>query len=143
VSEPDFKFTIPREGKPKKKHQFNRKTGTVYTPKDTLNFEALVREYWYRKYGSMPAHIPPHTGPVRMVMLFINKRPQRLMRKKDPDGRLPCPQMPDWDNAGKAISDALNGVVYLDDKQVYDCHVIQMYAAKGEEPHIEIAIWEG
>lgn len=137
-NDPDFFFTIPREGKPKKKPQFNRKTGAVYTPKDTLNFEGLVREYWHRKYGI----IKPHPGPVRMVMLFINHRPKRLYRKKDPDGRVPCPNFPDWDNTGKTISDSLNGVVYKDDKQIYDCHVIQMYSAKGEDPHIEISIWE-
>lgn len=140
--EPDFFFTIPREGKPKKKPQMNRKTGAVYTPKDTLNFEGLVREYWYRKYGSMPKHIQPHKGPIRMEILFINHRPKRLYRKKDPEGRLPCPQYPDWDNAGKALSDALNGVVYRDDKQIYDCHVVQVYGAKGEDPHIDVFIWE-
>ncbi len=51
MSKSDFKFTIPREGKPEKKPQFNRRTGNVYTPKDMLNFEGIVREYWHRKYG--------------------------------------------------------------------------------------------
>ena len=143
MSKPDFFFTVPREGKPKKKPQFNRKTGAVYTPKDTLNFEGIVREYWYRKYGSIPKHIQPRKGPVRMTILFIYHRPKRLYRKKDPDGRLPFDITPDFDNAGKAISDALNGVAYGDDKQIYDCHVIQMYGAKeNDPPHIEISIWE-
>lgn len=29
----------------------------------------------------------------------------------------------DWDNHGKAVSDALNGICYIDDKQILDGHV--------------------
>ena len=29
----------------------------------------------------------------------------------------------DWDNHGKSISDALNGICYIDDKQIIDGHI--------------------
>ena len=44
----------------------------------------------------------------------------------------------DWDNHGKAISDALNGICFADDRQVIDGHVLIF---KGE-PHIEIELEE-
>lgn len=44
----------------------------------------------------------------------------------------------DWDNHGKAISDALNGICFADDRQVIDGHVLIF---KGD-PHIEIELEE-
>lgn len=42
----------------------------------------------------------------------------------------------DWDNHGKAISDALNGICYVDDKQIVEGHI---YLHKGA-PRIEIEV---
>ncbi|MBO4779471.1 MAG: RusA family crossover junction endodeoxyribonuclease [Selenomonadaceae bacterium] len=42
----------------------------------------------------------------------------------------------DWDNHGKAISDALNGICYVDDKQIVEAHI---YLHKGT-PRIEIEL---
>ena len=44
----------------------------------------------------------------------------------------------DWDNHGKAISDALNGICYVDDKQIVEAHI---YLHKGT-PHIDIELEE-
>ena len=35
---------------------------------------------------------------------------------------------PDWDNIGKIISDALNGIAYKDDAQVVSCTVEKRYS---------------
>lgn len=44
----------------------------------------------------------------------------------------------DWDNHGKAVSDALQGICYLDDKQIVEGHI---FLHKGE-PHLEIELEE-
>lgn len=44
----------------------------------------------------------------------------------------------DWDNHGKAVSDALNGICFADDRQIIDGQV-QLF--KGD-PHIEITLEE-
>ena len=44
----------------------------------------------------------------------------------------------DWDNHAKAICDALNGICYLDDRQITEAHVS---LHKGE-PHIVIELEE-
>lgn len=46
----------------------------------------------------------------------------------------------DWDNFGKYVSDALNGIAYLDDSQIDDGRVIVHRASM--EPRTEIIIWE-
>jgi Holliday junction resolvase RusA-like endonuclease len=140
MKEVHFFFSVPMEPRPKKKPQHNTRTGTVYTPKETLNNEAMVREYFHRKYG----HVKPTSGPVRMSILLVHRRPKRLMRKKDPAGRLPKITAPDWDNAGKLVSDALEGVVYDNDAQLWDVSTTKVYGAKeNDPPHIEVKIWEG
>ena len=49
---------------------------------------------------------------------------------------------PDWDNIGKAVSDALNGVAWEDDGQIVVARVARVYAAKGESPKVVITISE-
>ena len=44
---------------------------------------------------------------------------------------------PDADNILKAISDALNGIVYRDDSQVCDCSVVKLYS---KNPRVEVSI---
>lgn len=44
---------------------------------------------------------------------------------------------PDADNVVKLYLDAMNGVVYPDDKQVYNLHVIKAYA---EQPRTEVTV---
>ena len=44
---------------------------------------------------------------------------------------------PDWDNVGKIVTDALNGVAYDDDSQIVSASVEKYYS---EEPRTEIKI---
>lgn len=44
---------------------------------------------------------------------------------------------PDWDNIGKGISDALNGIAWKDDSQVYWSNVKKVY---GAEPRVEVSV---
>jgi len=37
---------------------------------------------------------------------------------------------PDIDNIVKAVLDGMNGIVYLDDKQVVDLHLTKVYSSK-------------
>lgn len=45
----------------------------------------------------------------------------------------------DWDNYGKACSDAMNRIVYLDDSQVVDGRVIKLYS---DRPALRIEVRE-
>lgn len=68
----------------------------------------------------------PLSGTIRLtVKVFTKFKPESL-------------RAGDWDNHGKAVSDALNGICYIDDRQIVDGHV-QLF--KGE-PHIEIELEE-
>lgn len=45
---------------------------------------------------------------------------------------------PDWDNLGKGISDALNGVCWVDDSQVVEASVRKFY---GDRPCVEVKVY--
>ncbi len=45
----------------------------------------------------------------------------------------------DWDNT-KAFFDSLNGIVYEDDNQIADAHIIRRLGSK--EPGVEMRVWE-
>ena len=44
---------------------------------------------------------------------------------------------PDWDNLGKLVSDALNGIAYGDDKSVVEARVMKFYS---ELPRTEVIV---
>ncbi len=83
---------------------------------------------------------PPLEGPVRVDCLWLLPRPQRLIWKKRKMPRLPHSKKPDRDNLDKSVLDALNGLIWRDDAQVYDGRLTKMYAAGDEQPHVEITV---
>ena len=94
-------------------------------------------EYWKATIREIyRAHHGPNVGimAVRIRLCFLFPRPQRLMRKDSPPGRIPYTKKPDADNVSKAVMDALNGVAYHDDAQAYDLHAQKWYVAMGDEP---------
>lgn len=84
----------------------------------------------------------PIADLVEARLTFVFPRPQRLFRKKDPTGRIPCGSKPDLDNLEKAVLDALVGCRFLDDDAlVWDLHSQKFYCAvAGDEPCCEIVI---
>ena len=75
------------------------------------------------------------TEPLSISVQFVFPRPARLQRKRDPAWRLPKVDKPDIDNLLKAVLDGLNGVLWADDKQVFQVtDSSKWYAAKDESP---------
>jgi Holliday junction resolvase RusA-like endonuclease len=97
-------------------------------------FEAGTAESWKGNVAlAAREHRPAttHEGPVVLEIDILLPRPKRLNRKADPDGKIPCIAKPDWDNLGKAISDAITPLgIWRDDCQVCDARVRKWYVAK-------------
>jgi|TARA_R110000824_G_scaffold171454_3_gene349089 Holliday junction resolvase RusA-like endonuclease len=75
-------------------------------------------------------------------MSVIFKRPQRLNRKKDPDGLIPHTGKPDLDNVIKSILDGMNGRTYKDDSQVCSFgECAKYYSEKDGKPRVEVDIF--
>jgi Holliday junction resolvase RusA-like endonuclease len=91
--------------------------------------------------GAMAGMRLPLPGVVRVDAAFLFARPQRLMRRKDPQGRIPHGKKPDRDNLDKALLDALVQMgALVDDGQVSGGMVEKWFVALGEAPGAEIVI---
>lgn len=113
----------------------NTRSHRTYTPAETVNYETFVKMCFLDKYPD----IVPEEGNVLIVIDAYFPIPDSWSKKKKQqalDGEI-RPRKPDWDNIGKAVSDALNGIAYKDDAQAYDARVIKRY---GEKPCVKVAI---
>jgi Holliday junction resolvase RusA-like endonuclease len=90
--------------------------------------------------GQFGKDSPLWDGPLRLSVRLFLPRPQSLYREKDPSGEIYHAAGKDIDNLFKAISDALNGIVYRDDKQIAEAHVAKFYHEKQGRPRAEIVL---
>lgn len=52
-----------------------------------------------------------------------------------------CLKKPDWDNVGKLVGDALNGVAYIDDAQIDDARVQKAWTEGVERTFVRLEFW--
>ena len=100
----------------------------TYTPNKTATWEETVRQAAKNAMGTTDLL----ETPVTMALYFRLPMPQSWSKKRKEGALkgLEAPtKKPDWDNLGKAVSDALNGVVYKDDSLVVSAHVKKVYSA--------------
>lgn len=109
----------------------------MYTPKLTVEYETDVAFKASLVMGDMPVL----ETPVSMNIVAHYPIPASWSKKKQQQALagLVIPGKPDLDNVGKAILDALNGVVYVDDKQVVRLVMEKRYSF---EPRIEVTVKE-
>jgi crossover junction endodeoxyribonuclease RusA len=81
-------------------------------------------------------------GPMRVSAEFVFPRP-KSMTKKSGNEREPKITKPDLDNLTKALYDALTGVAWNDDKQVYDEDISKWVAGDVDKVGVTITISGG
>lgn len=108
----------------------------VPTKHPVHDFKASVRSAFVAVYQG-----PPLAGPLKMSCVFLMPRPQSMIWKSKAMPRVPYTVgKNDWDNLGKAVSDALLKLAYRDDGQLWNVRVQRWIAAGDEAPHVEIVI---
>ncbi|MFA5307445.1 MAG: RusA family crossover junction endodeoxyribonuclease [Candidatus Babeliales bacterium] len=130
-----IKLLIP--GQPCAKQRPRVVDGHTYTPAKTVNYETFIKElYVIGNYAKQLEGALQMT--VRAYFQIPKSKPkkvQELMRQ----GVIRPISKPDWDNVGKIISDALNGLAYRDDSQIVQATVEKYYSI---EPRVEVEIQE-
>lgn len=115
-------------GKPEGKARPRVTRNHAYTPERTRAYEEMVRVAYLQGCGSetiIPAGIPvtvdilafyavPKSAPKKLQAQMRNNKVRPLVK-------------PDWDNVGKIVCDALNGLAWHDDAQVVEAHVEKRY----------------
>ena len=129
-----IRFSVPCEPKGKSRPRFSGKF--VYTDKKQVSWEQVFSLH-------ADEHRPPKPleGAISLSVLFVMKRPKRLLRKKDLDHKLPCDKKPDLDNMIKSVQDSLNGQGWWhDDAQIARIVAGKAYSEKGMPARIEVQI---
>ncbi|WP_200524243.1 RusA family crossover junction endodeoxyribonuclease [Burkholderia pseudomallei] len=117
--------------------KLSREYVQTYTPRKTAKYEQNVAiEAKIAMRGQRPA-----TGAVCLVVRAFYPIPSSWPQWRKHDARvgLLVPQVkPDWDNIGKACSDAMNNVVYVDDVAIVSATVHKRYSI---DPRVEIKVY--
>ena len=114
------------------------KTGRAYTPAKTADYETEIRDMAKFAMGSSK----PLETPVAVFCYVTVGIPASLTKKRLHavlDGSERPLKKPDLDNVAKAFLDAMNGIVYMDDKQVVTLHCTKVY---GTIPGVHILVKE-
>lgn len=124
------------EGMPKGQPRTKSSPHHHYTPD--------VAEGWrQRVWAAAQPHKPatPHRGPVEIELHFWFLRPASHL-KKDGTLRKAAPRRfvstPDFDNAIKSLTDELEGIFYVNDRQIDHAQISMAY---GDRAGCEVVIW--
>lgn len=123
-------------GKPMgKQRRVRTRAGHTYMPEETVNYETFIKMVFVSEYPSFN----PFRGPVDIDIMAWFPVPKSVSKKRRIAmlaGEIRPLVKPDWDNIGKIVCDSLNGVAWLDDKQL-DGRVSKRYS---DNPRVVITI---
>lgn len=99
----------------------------TYTPEEAVSHKGLVALAFQRACKDQN-FTPPMDAPVSLLIHVVRTLPASAPKWQRADAKEPTPwgqdlpvtTKPDWDNYGKLVSDALNGLAYRDDGQVFE-----------------------
>jgi len=130
-------FTVYGKPQGKARPRFTR-TGNTYTPDNTREYEDAVRMAYIAAEGrTIPAGTPVCIDI--MAWYAIPKSARGALRERMASGQVVPTVKPDWDNVGKIVCDALNGLAWHDDAQVTQATVSKVY---GISPMVRVEIRE-
>ena len=119
-----IEFVIKGEIQTKQRPRATMRNGyaTVYTPKDTINYENYVKSEYQRQCDEWLGD-----SPLNVSIDFHFKAPKDIEKLIELDYNILCVNHKDLDNLGKVILDALNGIAFVDDKQVIKLSLKKFY----------------
>jgi len=130
-------ITIPGVPTPKRRPRFARCRGHVRTY-DTQSDEKQTMQ-WQLKARMQK---PPLHGSLYVEMKFYMPIPKSTSKKNKEQmlsGVIKHTKKPDCDNLIKMPLDCMNGIVFEDDRQIYELKAVKLYS---ENPRTEITIWQ-
>lgn len=135
-----YSFTVYETPFGKQRPRVNKKSGQIYTPRETVVFEKVLEWACRAAMKEQGVKIAPPNVPVSMHIDAFFKIPESWSKKKKERaaaGLVAVTTKPDVDNICKIVMDACNEIAYIDDKQVTSVSVRKLYSTK---PHVDVEI---
>ena len=113
----------------KERVRFSNRGGYVktYTPENTINYENWVKTCLIQAVGNKYS---TYAGAVKIELKAVYAPPKSYSKKKTKmllETEAPYLKKPDCDNIAKIVCDALNGIAYKDDSQIFDVKISKVY----------------
>ena len=137
-----LKFTVLGDAVGQGRPRFTMINGhaRAYDSKGSREEKAAIRLVAQQAMAEQGWTFPSPDMPIKVEIVSYRKVPrskQRWFAEAGLHGDIVPLSKPDTDNVIKLYLDAMNGVVYPDDKQVYNMQVIKAYA---ERPRAEVTV---
>lgn len=143
-----IRFLVRGNPRPLRRHRTAR--GFMYNPSAQYqaSFRQVVQEMVWKAYEE-PQPLFVEEDQLAMRLVFHMKRPKKhFVAGKPGPGRLRpvapgrlAPTRTDVDNLAKFVLDSLNGLLYVDDRQVASIHATKIYDNDGHcEGCVEVSI---
>lgn len=136
----ELKLTIPGEPCAQGRPRFSTVGGFVkaYDPAKSRNYKAFVKyiaTHEAQKQGWRYTELPLSISVTAYLPIAASK--SKKFKSAAIEGfELPT-KKPDIDNLFKAVTDAMSGLLYKDDKQIVSAEIKKLY---GEEPRLEVLL---
>lgn len=141
-----FAFTVPFVAG-KQRHMLDRRHARMYTPNETIRNEAAIRDAalgaMREAYPELKGLLFPFRVPVAVRIDVYEPLPKSRPKRTVSE---PNTFKPDADNIAKLVMDGMNGVVWGDDAQVVDLHVVKHPRVRGQAERMDTSIapgWSG
>ena len=134
----EIRFTIPGNPRGKQRPRLCKFNGKnyAYTPKETVNYEDLVKSSYLAEYNlCFEKDVPLEV--LILAAFSIPKKIKKGLKSLMAAGVLLPTKRPDCDNIIKIILDGLNGVAYHDDSQICRVSFKKIYS---EKPGVAVLI---
>ncbi|WP_137598205.1 RusA family crossover junction endodeoxyribonuclease [Paucilactobacillus kaifaensis] len=132
-----IKLIIPGEPIPQGRPKFARRGSfvTAYDPKKSKDYKQLVKQVVSKQYVGKPLSM------ALKIDLQVFRPVQKSISHKEREMRLSGLHRPiikgDIDNYFKAVTDALTGIVWVDDAQIVSTSIDKWYS---DDPRVELVI---
>ena len=123
-----MKFVIPLDAVPQGRPRFYN--GQAVDPKRSRDFKSALKLFVQNELKNCDEEFPLKSA-LRITIRFYRSK-TRFKHVTDL-------RFGDIDNLTKAVFDSLNGLVWKDDRQIFDLHAEKFL---GDEPHIDIYVEE-
>jgi len=120
-----FQLIYSVEGDPVGKQRPRFARGRTYTPQKTIEYELAIKAQALSAMGSAE----PLETPVAVYIYINHAIPASYSKKRRADclAGVERPKVNDIDNVCKCVLDAMNGIVFVDDKQVVSLHATKRF----------------